>query len=291
MLPNKELNALFSLIDDPDEEVFHVISKRIITYGREILPRLEDLCETTLDDKTQSRISEIIRQVNFDNLISELQLWNAERTHDLLIGSHLIASYCYPDLSLDCLRRNVDHLEREIWLETNNFLTSLETATVVTRVMFQIEKFESERNNYQHMEHFCLHSILEKKKGNAISTGILYQHICESLDIPIKLIDIPDQHILACFQRGFLNHTDNAGHESQILFYIDAATGRLFSHKDLDVYFEQYQIPKKDCYFKPLSHQHIISHLASEVGKCFLANRQLDRKKDLDQIAALLTKA
>ena len=291
MHPNKELNALFSLIDDPDEEVFHLISNRLITYGRDVIPRLEDVCEMTMDDKIQHSINEIIRQVNFDNLISEIQLWNAESTHDLLIGSHLIASYCYPSLSLEWLKKKTELLEREIWLETNNFLTSLETATVVSRVIFQLEKIQSEHNDYHHMEHFCLHSILENKKGNAISMGILYQHLCESLDIPIQLINIPDQHILACFQRGYLNMQDTNAHESHILFYIDAATGKLFSQHDLELYFEQYQIPKKDSYFKPLTHQNIIGHLASEVGKCYLSKRELDRKKDLDQIAAILNKA
>lgn len=289
MHPNAELNALFSLIDDPDEEVFHLISKRIITYGREIIPRLEDLCEVTEDDRIQHRIAAIIRQVHFDSLISEIQLWNAESTHDLLTGSHLVASYSYPHLSLDGLRKNVSQLKREIWLETNDLLTSLETASLVSKILFQFQKIQSERNNYQHMEHFCLHSLLEKKKGNALSTGILYQHLCETLEIPIQLISVPDQHILACFQRGILERPARQSFQAQILFYIDATSGKLFSQYDLDKYFDQYKIIKKDHYFKPLSHQMIIGNMATEVGKCYLSTRDLDRKSDLDKIAALLT--
>lgn len=287
---NAELNALFSLIDDPDEEIFHLISKRIVTYGREVIPCLEDLCEVTADDKVQQRISEIIRQVHFDSLISEIQLWNAESTHDLVTGSHLVASYSYPNLSLDCLRQNVSQLKKEIWLETNDFLTSLETATLVSKILFQFQKIQSERNNYQFPEHFCLHSVLENKKGNALSTGILYQHLCEALAIPIQLIAVPDQHILACFQRGFIDSPAVQSFQAQILFYIDATTGKLFSQVDLDKYFEQYRLPKKDSYFKPLTHQKIIGNMAREVGKCYLSARQLDRKNDLDKIAALLTK-
>lgn len=289
MHPNAELNALFSLIDDPDEEIFHLITKRIITYGREVIPCLEDLCEITADDKILQRITEIIRQVHFDSLISEFQLWNAESTHDLLTGSHLVASYSYPNLSLDCLRQNVSRLKREVWLETNDYLTSLETATVVSNILFKFQKIQSERNNYQHLEHFCLHTLLEKKKGNALSTGILYQYLCEALEIPIQLINVPDQHILACFQRDILDPPAGVPFQTQILFYIDATTGKLFSQYDLDKYFEQYHIPKKDSYFQPLTHQKIIGNMATEVGKCYLSTRELDRKKDLDKIAALLS--
>lgn len=285
-----ELNALFSLIDDPDEEIFHLISKRIVTYGRDVIPRLEDLSEVTLDDKIQYRISEIIHQVHFDSLISEIQLWNAEHTHDLLTGSHLIASYSYPDLSLDCLRQNVSRIKREIWLETNNFLTSLETANLVSQILFEFQKIQSERNNYRYLEHFCLHSVVEKKRGNALSTGILYQYLCEALEIPIQLIDVPDQYILACFQRDSSDTVLMEPDQGRILFYIDAASGKLLSQYDLDKYFKQYQIPKKENYFKPLSHQKIISNMATELGKCYLSIRQLDRKKELDTIAALLSK-
>ena len=285
---NAELNALFSLIDDPDEEIFHLISKKIVTYGKEVIPCLEDLSEETADDRIQRRIAQIIRKVQFDSLISEIQLWNAENTHDLLTGSHLVASYSYPHLSLDGLRSSVGQLKKEIWLETNNFLTSLETATLVSKILFQFQKIRSEHNNYQHLEHFCLHSILEKKKGNALSTSILYQHLCETLEIPIQLISIPDQHILACFQRSFLHAPTPAAYQAQILFYIDATSGKLYSQYDLDKYFEAYHIPKKDSYFQPLSHQMIIANMATEVGKCYLSKRDLERKKDLDKIAALL---
>jgi hypothetical protein len=35
METTKELSALFTLIDDPDEEVFGAVSEKIIDYGKE----------------------------------------------------------------------------------------------------------------------------------------------------------------------------------------------------------------------------------------------------------------
>src|SRR5690606_13495154 len=94
--------------------------------------------------------------------------------------------------------------------------------------------------------------------------------------------------ILACFQRSFLEIPSPPSYQAQILFYIDATSGRLYSQYDMDKYFELYQLPKKDVYFKPLSHQLIISNMASELGKCYLSSRELQRKQDLDQISTLL---
>ena len=47
MEESKEISALFHLIDDPDEEVFDAVSKKIVDYGKPIIPNLEHLWETT----------------------------------------------------------------------------------------------------------------------------------------------------------------------------------------------------------------------------------------------------
>jgi len=49
MMPKtEEIKALFTLIDDPDEEVFSTISNRLLDYGTPIIPDLENLWENTL---------------------------------------------------------------------------------------------------------------------------------------------------------------------------------------------------------------------------------------------------
>ena len=56
MQENKEISALFHLIDDPDEEVFSSVSERIVSIGRAIIPNLEHLWENTPDESIQGRI-------------------------------------------------------------------------------------------------------------------------------------------------------------------------------------------------------------------------------------------
>ena len=43
----KEVTALFKLLDDPDAEVFSIISNRIMDYGNNIIPHLENEWENT----------------------------------------------------------------------------------------------------------------------------------------------------------------------------------------------------------------------------------------------------
>ena len=60
METNKELNALFKLIDDPDEEVFSAVTNRLVVYGKSIIPQLEYLWENTVLQPVQDRIEVLV---------------------------------------------------------------------------------------------------------------------------------------------------------------------------------------------------------------------------------------
>ncbi|MGF7230518.1 transglutaminase family protein [Arachidicoccus sp.] len=286
---NSEISALFSLIDDPDEDVYNLVADKIVTYGKEILPNLEDQWEAAIGCTIQERIEEIIHQVNFKSLVLEFQQWSQKGDYDLLLGSTLVAKFVYPYLQESTVLSATEKLRKIIWLELNDCLTSLEKVNVISNMLFNFQEIKSERNNYENTERFFLHNILEKKKGNAISTGMLYQYLCEKLHIPIKLINIPDQFILACYQKNYKTTVSKTNHRDLILFYIDATTGNIFSHADLDNYFELYNISPVSSFFDPLSHQHIIHKLLIEISRCFLNQKQLRRKEELEMLASMIT--
>ena len=56
MEETREISALFYLIDDPDDDVFSTVSERIVSFGRHIIPNLENLWENTPDGDVQERI-------------------------------------------------------------------------------------------------------------------------------------------------------------------------------------------------------------------------------------------
>ncbi len=99
MLETREISALFSLIDDPDQEVFNTVSNRIVHYGRGIIPNLENLWENTLSEEVQSRIEMLIHKLHYNDLTRDFTDWKNNPYHDLLFGSLLVAKFHYPDLA------------------------------------------------------------------------------------------------------------------------------------------------------------------------------------------------
>ena len=287
MQENKEISALFHLIDDPDEEVFHTVSERIVSMGRGIIPNLEHLWENTPNQEIQERIELLIHKLNFRDLTDEFMSWK-KGANELLQGALLVAKYQYPDLMQNSVLQELEKIRRNIWLELNSYLTPLEQINVVTGILYNYYKLKGTEVSYENPDDFFLNKILEAKKGNGIANGILYIILSELLDLPVKAINIPKQFILAYFEVDY-NYPNPSGHVgTKINFYIDPLNGQIYTHKDVENYFKRITVPPTPTYFKQLSNKRIIQNLLEELSKCYDAEKNNYKQKDLLFLASLL---
>ena len=289
MQETKEIKALFHLIDDPDEEVFFTISDRIVSYGRGIIPNLENLWENTISEETQERIEILIHKLHYRDLTDDFLRWKTSSYKDLLTASLLVAKFHYPDLSSSSVLQEIEKLRRNIWLELNTYLTPLEQVNVLTSIIYSYYNLKGTEVAYQHPEEFLINKVIESKRGNTIANGILYLLLGELLDIPVKAINIPRQFVLAYIKPGY--DEENSVTEDpfqRIEFFIDPMSGQVFTHKDVENYFKRVSVPPVASYFKPLSHIKIIQTLLEEFGKCFDNEKQGYKMRELVALAALL---
>src|ERR1700692_4761327 len=99
MQENTEIKALFHLIDDPDKDVFVSVSDRIVSYGRGIIPNLENLWENTISEDVQERIEILIHKLHYRDLTEDFLHWKSSSYQDLLTASLLVSKFQYPDLA------------------------------------------------------------------------------------------------------------------------------------------------------------------------------------------------
>ena len=287
MLENKEISTLFHLIDDPDEEVYSTVSSKIISFGKGIIPNLENLWENTNREDIQERIETIIHKLHFRDLTDDFINWK-NGSCELLKGALLTARYHYPEMQEATALQEIEKLRRNIWLELNNYLTPLEQINVITSILYNYYKQKGVEISYTQPEDFLITKTLETKKGNAISNGILYLILCDLLDIPIKATNIPRQFILAYFdpQYEFMNP---AGHSSEkINFFIDPLNGNIYSHKDVENYFKRIAVSPAPVYFKQMDNKRIIQFLLEELSKCFDNDRNRYKMDELLSLVKLL---
>lgn len=287
MEQTREISALLNLIDDPDEEVFGAVSNKILDFGRTIIPNLEHLWETTPDEQIQERIELIIHRLHYTDLTEDFRQWSLAGHHDLLVGSLLVSKFQYPDLTTSAVLLEVEKIRRNIWLELNNYLTPLEQIRIVTGILYSYYSLKGTEIAYTDVNEFLIHKVLESKRGNQLSSGILYLILCELLDIPVKAISVPRQFVLAYFKPGYSSEATE-DHLNKIEFFIDPSSGMVFTHKDIENYFKRISVPPVDAYFKPMSNKRVIQHLLEETSKCFDNEKDSYKRDELMSLAKLL---
>lgn len=288
MQKEAEINALFKLIDDPDEEVFNTIADRLLNYGSPIIPDLEHLWENTLDEATLERIEMMIYKLRLQDLKEAFIEWKSKPDPSLFEGAFLVTKFQFPELAIDNLRHQMEKIRRNIWLELNNYLTPLEQANVIRNILFSYYQIKGVEVNYEKPEEFLISAPLQSKKGNAIANTLLYAELCQQLEIQAQFINIPKQCIIAFYTSDWDPEEIVPNPQEFIQFYVEGTTGNAFSQKDLDQYMIRSNIEPKNSYYKALSNIKIIKKHLLEFAKCFNSPTLQYKQKDLTDLANLL---
>ncbi|HOZ84635.1 MAG TPA: transglutaminase family protein [Niabella sp.] len=286
MQNDKEIKALLSLLEDPDKEVFEAISSRIVAYGNPIIDNLEELWEHTFDEEIQERIEMIIHRIHFSNLKNDFKEWAVAPHSDLLPGALLVSKLLYPDLQTAKVIQDIERLRRNIWLELNNYLTPLEQINVIQSILYNYFGLKNSSTKDLQPQDYLLSHIIESKKGNQTGNGVLYLLLTELLDIPVKLILIPQQFVLAYLKSG--NNKDQENLHLNIEFFIDPSIGQIFTHNDLYNYFNKTTQPVLPDYFKPQGNKKIIEKLLADLSQCYSIDHKLYMKAEIIELIEII---
>lgn len=258
-----ELNALISLLDDPDESVFKHVSTKFLSLGQEVIPVLEDAWEHSFDTLIQNRIENIIHQIQFDIIKGALQEWAHPEKQNLLEGAMLIARYQYPDIDFKKVQKQIDQIKHDVWLELNNNVTALEKVKIINHILFDVHNFSGNTTNYHAPQNSYINNVLESKKGNPLLLSIIYTIIAQNLDIPIYGVNLPE-HFILCYvdveHMGVPSTKGNVG--SNVLFYINPfSKGTVFGQKEIDAFLKQLKLEQLPIFYEPCSNLEIVKRL------------------------------
>lgn len=291
MKTTREMVALFSLIDDPDDEVYGTVADKLVCYGKEIIPNLEQLWETVENEHLQERIVQLIHRVHFSDLQQEFLNWRNNRNPELLRGAILVAKYQYPDLNVPLILQQFDQMRRNIWLELNSYLTPMEQVNIYNSILYNYYKLQGHELSERKADHFFVNKMLESKQGNVFSIGVLYLSLCELLDIPVFAIDIPRQFIFAYFDTlpDFYNPNDDTILSRQVSFYIDPSNGMAYTHTDINNYLRKIKATGSlNEYYVPLTPTRIIYKMLEELSLCYRYNQDDARADEVQQLMDVL---
>ncbi len=261
-----EVHALISLLDDPDEQVYLQIKDKLLSMGFEVIPHLESAWENSFDTILQQRIEGIIHRIQNDALVRAIKEWSLPENQDLLTGALLIARSQYPDINESQVRKHIEQIKQDIWLELNNNLTALEKVRVINHILFDVHNFSGNTSNFHAPQNSYLNTVLETKKGNQVSLSIIYAVIAQDLRIPIYGVNLPEHFILAYVDQSISPAVAATNDLDVVLFYINPfSRGSVVSKKEIEAFVRQQRLEPKPEFFAPCSNLSIIRRLLNNL--------------------------
>lgn len=272
-LSSSQLDALISLLDDPDVEVKNHVRDKLLSLGAEVIPVLEQKWENSFDPILQKEIEELVHELQFDLLKYRLEEWKNSEDRDLLTGLWLINTYQYPDLDFDKLNADMHQIYFEVWTAFKNDLAPYDQVRIINHALFNQLRFSANTKNFHSPGNSMLSTVLDTKKGNPITLCSIYLLVAQKLGLPIYGVNLPNLFVLTY-------------KSADVTFYINAFNkGLIFLRNDISNYLEHLKIEPQDNFFEPCSHLEIILRSLRNLAHAF---EKLGEASKVEEVKVLI---
>jgi len=276
---NREIDALVSLMDEPNDEIFAEIRTKVISHGTKAIPILEEAWLHTFSGLHSKRLELAIEEIKFHETISEIFNWLDDKTSELTKLIHVISSYLNEHYNTEDQQKWINQLYRDCWLELNKSLTALEKIKVINHVFYKVYDFKNFLPDQNQFEGFFFDYMQHNKKGNAMLIGMLYLTIAQRLKLPLSGVNLPNQFVLAYTEKESIEEENISEkvNEKDILFYINPSNeGAVFTKREIKGYLKHLEINEKEEHFLPCTRKIMCLRYLSEINDGLIAeNRTL----------------
>jgi regulator of sirC expression with transglutaminase-like and TPR domain len=288
-----EINALITLLEDPDEGIFNHIEQAIVAKGEIIIPQLERYSElNNYGDLFQQRLEHLIRSIQTNSVQDRLIEWKKLPDNDLLEGALLVHQFQYPSCDIDEIRHQIRKIRQDIWLELNDSLTAFEQVNVINHILYTVYGFEGNKKDFVSPQNSFIGDVLSQKKGNPLSLAILYQVLANSLEIPIYGVNLPNHFILCYMDENHCGMDNDDPDEQGVLFYINPfAEGSITLINEIDAFLFHLNLPQEVKYYRPCNNTEIINRMMTNLIFAFTQQDNLSKVEALKQLQEAFTSA
>lgn len=253
-MKNKEVLALISLLDDPDDTIFIQVKEELFSLGEKAIPVLQDVWESSFEfthEKRslllQNRIENLIHSIQFNNITNELSKW-VINDGSLLDGALLIAKYQYPDLDVSKIKNQINLIKEDVQFRLKKTFSPNENIQTINKVFFDLYNYRGNTKNFHAPQNSFINDVIETKTGNPLSLCILYIIVGRMVGLPLYGINLP-KHFIACYKSS----------ETDVEFYLNPfSKGAVFNREDIIDFLKQLKVESKQSFFQPCSNVNMI---------------------------------
>lgn len=291
LMSENEIQALITLIDDPDEGVYTQVRDRIVQLGGGVVPDLERAWEyADLGDLFRNRIEDILQTIHHTVVADRLKAWKETGGDDLLEGALIVGHYRYPDLDEQKVRARLAAIRQDIWLELNDHLTAFEKVRVFNHIFFQVHGFKGNKRNYHAPQNSYINEVIDSHQGNPLSLAIIYQVLAEDLGLPLRGVNLPNHFVLAYLDEDSIGGADSGQDgEENVLFYVNAfSQGDILGRNEINEFLAKLKIDPRPSFYQPCTNLDIIRRQLNNLANSYQKLGDTERQQDLERLRDLL---
>lgn len=254
-MQQREIEALISLLDDPDREVNKHVRQELMAHATEVLPILKNYFDISLSATHLIEIQEMIAAIQFDAIKVELKNIINGKT-DYIAFLSQISLLLQHDNDIAAIQKKYERVKQTIWLEMGNNQTFLEQLHIFNKVFYEVLKFSGDPIAGS-INEFDIYHVLENKKGSIISIGMLYLALANEMGLRISGVCLQKYFIL-CTSKAAMYGINEESTDLENYFYINPINnGILFAKKDIDLYLKNSSFEKKLTDYLPATFKQI----------------------------------
>jgi regulator of sirC expression with transglutaminase-like and TPR domain len=275
-MDDKRIKALVTLLDDSDDEVVTIVEEEIKNIGGKIIPILENHWEeNAVNPFLQKKIENIIHELQNSAAIERLANWKSGDRSDLLEGLWAVASYQFPELDIEVLRKEIQDIYMEVWLQMRDELHPNDQIRILNQVFFDKFNFKPNTRDYYSPANSMINQVLETKRGNPISMCSIYLIVAQKLNLPVYGVNLPNLFVLTYKFK-------------KLQFYINVFNrGVMFSKKDIENHIKQMNVPPNDIFFSPCSNEEIVKRTLRNLVYAYKKAAEANKYEDIRRLLSV----
>lgn len=219
-IKENNLQAMISLLDDPDELTYKRVKGSLLKAGEEIIPFLQTGYHKSKSSLQKQRLKLLISIFKLKKLRKELRSWKDTNSDDLLEGVLIIARYAYHVLDDTFVKNTIDAIERDVASMMEN-KKEADAVDILNEVILRKYGFAGNTEDYTGVQNSYINKVIETRMGNPIMLCVLYLLVARRLSIPLIGINSPRHFILAFIGNKEKGDRHSGSEMDNVSFFVD----------------------------------------------------------------------
>jgi len=261
--PPSQMEAILSLLDDPDPVVQGAIRARLLEIGDVAAPALR-VSSISTDELVRQNAEDALREIGlakfraeFDRMIAAQP---ADADIDLEQGAFLIALLRYPEMRMPDYREQLDTMAAML----DEQLRGCDSGYMVVREInaYLIDQLgyqgcRRDHDNFYDPENSYMNRVMERRVGIPVTLSVIYMLLGQRLGLPLFGVGIPTKYMLkyrSSREEFFINPFDG---------------GKILNFSDCRRYLREVNIPYKPEYLEPISNRQTVARMMRNLAEIY----------------------